>query len=70
MVVDEELEGLVELVVDVLGLAAFDDEVGDDGVDAKVQFLNGLLAIFGPEKKKYYKITTFTYSNYSIFRIK
>ena len=51
LVVDEELEGLVELVVDVLGLASFNDEVGNDGVDAKVQLLNGLLAIFGPEKK-------------------
>ena len=51
LIVDEELEGLVQLVVDVLRLASFDDEVGDDGVDAKVQLLDRLFAVFGSGNK-------------------
>ena len=37
------------MVVDVLSLAAFDHQVGDDGVDAKVQLLDSLFTVFGPE---------------------
>jgi len=49
LIVDEELEGLVQLVVNVLRLAPFDDEVGDDGVDAEIQLLDGLFAVLGSE---------------------
>jgi hypothetical protein len=31
---DEQLEGLIKLVIDILGLHALRDEVGDDGVDS------------------------------------
>ena len=52
VLVDEELEGLVQLVVDVLGLASFCHQIVDDGVDAEVQLLDGLLAVLGPSLKR------------------
>ena len=45
---DEEVEGLVELVVDVLRLHLLRDEVEHDVVDAEVQLLHRLLAVLGP----------------------
>jgi hypothetical protein len=34
LVGDEQLEGLIKLVIDILGLHALRDQVGDDGVDS------------------------------------
>ena len=48
LLIDKELEGLVQLVVDVLGLAPFGHQVVDDGVDSQVQLLHRLLAVLGP----------------------
>ena len=48
---NEELEGLVQLVVDVLGLHLFGDQVVHDAVDAEVQLLHSLLTILGPGTK-------------------
>ena len=45
--IDEEVEGLVELVVDVLRLHLLGDEVEHDAVDAEVQLLHRLLAVLG-----------------------
>ena len=47
LLVDEEVEGLVELVVDVLRLHLLGDEVEHDAVDAEVQLLHRLLAVLG-----------------------
>ena len=48
LLVDEEVEGLVELVVDVLRLHLLRDEIEHDVVDAEVQLLHRLLAVLGP----------------------
>ncbi len=48
--IDEQLKGLIELVIDVLGLATFDDKVIDDRVDPEVQLLDSLLAVLSPVK--------------------
>jgi hypothetical protein len=49
--IDEKLESFVDLIVDVLGLATFGDQVVDDRIDSQVQLLNSLLAILGSEVK-------------------
>jgi len=51
LLIDEKLESFVDLIVDVLGLATFGDQVVDDRIDSQVQLLNSLLAILGSEVK-------------------
>ena len=52
LLVDEEVEGLVDLVVHVLGLHLLAHEVVHDVVDAEVQLLHGLLAVLGAGKER------------------
>ena len=46
LMIDKELKGLVHFVVNILGLHLLEDELGDDGVDPKVELLDRLLPVF------------------------
>ncbi len=48
--IDKQLKGLIELVIDVLGLATFDDKVIDYRVNPEVQLLDRLLTVLSPVK--------------------